>query len=124
MSAETSLRRNCAKDYNDFKQTLIIFWFLHFIIYLFFSRIRRVDDIREKSVFSELIGGQRQEENPDAETEIEDETSIDTGLIGDDNEDDVEVICSTYMESRFKKAWFKKEPRFKKDCWYNRFFST
>ena len=92
MSAETSLRMNCAKDYYDFKQTLIIFWFLHFIIYLFFSRIRRVDDIREKSVFSELIGGQRQEENPDAETEIEDETSIDTGLIGDDNEDDVEVI--------------------------------
>ena len=42
-----------------------------------------------KSVFSELIGGQRQEENP--ETEIDDETSIDTGLIGDDNEDDVEV---------------------------------
>ena len=39
-----------------------------------------------------MIGGQRQEENPDAETEIEDETSIDTGLIGDDNEDDVEVI--------------------------------
>ena len=39
-----------------------------------------------------MIGGQRQEENPDSETEIEDETSIDTGLIGDDNEDDVEVI--------------------------------
>ena len=28
------------------------------------------------------------------------------------------------VESRFKKAWFKKESRFKKDCWYNRFFST
>ena len=68
-----------------------ILGFFHFIIYFFFSRIRRVDDIREKSVFSELIGGQRQEENPDAETEIDDETSIDTGLIGDDNEDDVEV---------------------------------
>ena len=92
MSAEMSLRMNCAKDYYDFKLTLIIFWFLHFITYFFFSRIRRVDDIREKSVFSELIGGQRQEENPDAETEIDDETSIDTGLIGDDNEDDVEVI--------------------------------
>ena len=61
------------------------------IFLFFFSRIRRVDDIREKSVFSELIGGQRQEENPGAETEIDDETSIDTGLIGDDNEDDVEV---------------------------------
>ena len=71
---------------------------LHFDIYFFFSRIRRVDDIREKSVFSELIGGQRQEENPDAETEIEDETSIDTGLIGDDNQDDVEVIKFIYSE--------------------------
>ena len=28
------------------------------------------------------------------------------------------------VESRFKKARFKKESRFKKDCWYNRFFST
>ena len=37
MSAETSLRMNCAKDYYDFKQTLIIFWFLHFIIHLFFQ---------------------------------------------------------------------------------------
>ena len=37
MSAETSLRMNCAKDYYDYKQTLIIFWFLHFIIYLFFQ---------------------------------------------------------------------------------------
>ena len=74
------------------KPPLIIFWFYILLSTLFFSRIRRVDDIREKSVFSELIGGQRQEENPDAETEIEDETSIDTGLIGDDNEDDVEVI--------------------------------
>ena len=68
----------------------------------FFSRIRRVDDIREKSVFSELIGGQRQEENPDAETEIEDETSIDTGLIGDDNQDDVEVIKFIHSEKATK----------------------
>ena len=28
------------------------------------------------------------------------------------------------VESRFKKAWFKKESGFKKDCWCNRFFST
>ena len=28
------------------------------------------------------------------------------------------------VRSRFKKAWFKKESRFKKDCSYNRFFST
>ena len=28
------------------------------------------------------------------------------------------------VESRFKKARFKKESRFKKDCCYNRFFST
>ena len=28
------------------------------------------------------------------------------------------------VESRFKKAWFKKESWFKKDCSYNRFFST
>ena len=27
-------------------------------------------------------------------------------------------------QSQFKKAWFKKESRFKKDCWYNWFFST
>ena len=33
------------------------------------------------------------------------------------------VSIST-VESRFKKAWFKKESRFKKGCWYNRFFST
>ena len=44
-----------------------------------------------------MIGGQRQEENPDAETEIDDETSIDTGLIGDDNEDDVEVRGHFYI---------------------------
>ena len=30
----------------------------------------------------------------------------------------------TTVESRFKKARFKKESRFKKDCCYNRFFST
>ena len=28
------------------------------------------------------------------------------------------------VHSRFKKAWFEKESRFKKDCWWNRFFST
>ena len=28
------------------------------------------------------------------------------------------------VESRFKKARFKKESRFKKDCGYNQFFST
>jgi len=28
------------------------------------------------------------------------------------------------VHSRFKKARFKKESRFKKDCWCNRFFST
>ena len=28
------------------------------------------------------------------------------------------------VESRFKKAWFKKESRCKKDCRYDRFFST
>ena len=28
------------------------------------------------------------------------------------------------VESRFKKAWFKKESRFKNDFCYNRFFST
>ena len=37
-------------------------------------------------------------------------------------------ICFTFfmntVESRFKKARFKKESRFKKDCWYNRFFIT
>ena len=33
--------------------------------------------------------------------------------------------CIFYtVHSRFKKARFKKESRFKKDCWYNRFFST
>ena len=35
----------------------------------------------------------------------------------------VAKIFST-VESRFKKARFKKESRFKKDCGYNRFFST
>ena len=34
------------------------------------------------------------------------------------------VISGGTVESRFKKARFKKESRFKKDCWYNRFFST
>ena len=31
---------------------------------------------------------------------------------------------SSTVESRFKKARFKKESRFKKDWWYNQFFST
>ena len=31
---------------------------------------------------------------------------------------------SNTVESRFKKARLKKESRFKKDCNYNRFFST
>ena len=34
----------------------------------------------------------------------------------------VKNVCS--VESRFKKARFKKESRFKKDCCYNQFFST
>ena len=37
--------------------------------------------------------------------------------------DTVFQTCGT-VESRFKKAWFKKESWFKKDCCYNRFFST
>ena len=46
--------------------------------------------MREKSVFSELIG-QRQQENPQTEAEVDEDPSIDTGLIGDDNVDDFEV---------------------------------
>ena len=57
-----------------------------------------MDELREKSVFSELIGGQRQQENP--ETENDDEPSIDTGLIGDDNVDDVEV-STQYLNNCF-----------------------
>ena len=33
------------------------------------------------------------------------------------------MLEGSTVESRFKKARFKKESRFKKDCWYNRFFS-
>ena len=35
-----------------------------------------------------------------------------------------ESVVLQCVLSRFKKAWFKKESRFKKDCSYNRFFST
>ena len=60
-----------------------------------------MDELREKSVFSELIGGQRQQENP--ETENDDEPSIDTGLIGDDNVDDVEV-STQYLQGGPKRT--------------------
>ena len=70
--------------------SLFIFWSMvpTKVFFSFSSRIRRMDELREKSVFSELIGGQRQQENPETD---DDEPSIDTGLIGDDNVDDVEV---------------------------------
>ena len=38
--------------------------------------------------------------------------------------DNVVGIWQGTVESRFKKARFKKESRFMKDCCYNRFFST
>ena len=35
------------------------------------------------------------------------------------------TVESRFKKARFKKeSQFKKESRFKKDCWYNRFFST
>ena len=67
-----------------------------------------MDELREKSVFSELIGGQRQQENP--ETESDDEPSIDTGLIGDDNVDDVEVSTQSHWTgSKFSKRKMCKQ---------------
>ena len=36
----------------------------------------------------------------------------------------MKIISESTVESRFKKAWFKKESRFKKDCCYNGFVST
>jgi hypothetical protein len=36
----------------------------------------------------------------------------------------ISASVSSLVESQFKKARFKKESRFKKDCCYNRFFST
>ena len=40
------------------------------------------------------------------------------------NSDDISNYLINTVESRFKKARFKKESRFKKDCWDNLFFST
>ena len=43
------------------------------------------------------------------------------------NSEDIEAGLGEKLNtvhSRFKKARFKKESRFKKDCWCNRFFST
>ena len=36
----------------------------------------------------------------------------------------LDIRYSSTVETRFKKARFKKESRFKNDCCYNRFFCT
>jgi hypothetical protein len=36
----------------------------------------------------------------------------------------VDTSLTSTVESQFKKARFKKESRFKKDCWYTQFFGT